>query len=184
MNFKHKIKLSIFTLLMISTSVATAGKGIDFLYGVGVAGFGTQDNTNILETDATLVGEFIVGFEEAGFAVEFGVANSLSSGTSNDNIDYQAAITHGTLAYRTIEKKNRYYKFKYGKMNIDWDFTGTTATADTSGNVFGLAMGIRSAKDTRMELEYNLYSSSDVDTTHMIVLRYIFGGTSPETGFK
>ena len=50
--------------------------------------------------------------------------------------------------------------------------------------LFGIGMGKRTAKDTRMELEYMFYSSSDVDNTHMIVFRYIFDGTPPSTGFK
>ena len=184
MNFKRKIKVSVFTLLMLSTSAAMAGKGIDLLYGVGIAGFASQDDTNITETDATVAGEFLIGFEEDGFALEFGVANSMESGTTVTNRDYQASIQHSTLAYRTIEKNKKYYKIKFGTMDVDWDYSDATTMDSTSGNVFGIGMGKRTAKDTRMELEYMFYSSSDVDNTHMIVFRYIFDGTPPSTGFK
>ena len=67
MNLKRKIKVSIFTLLMVSTSVAIAGKGIDFLYGVGGAAFLSEDKTNITELDAAAAAEFLIGFEEEGY---------------------------------------------------------------------------------------------------------------------
>jgi len=184
MNFKNKIKLSVFTLLMLSTSVATAAKGVDFLYGVGIAAFATQDDTNLTETDATAAGEILLGFEEAGFAFEFALAKSMNSGTSVADRDYQATVQNTSLVYRTIERNESYYKFKFGKMEADWDFSDSAGTANTDGNVFGVGMGIRSSKDTRIELEYMLYSSKDVDNTHMVVLRYVFDGTPPDTGFR
>ena len=184
MNLKRKIKVSIFTLLMASTSVAMAGKGIDFLYGVGGGVFYSEDKTNITELDAAAAAEFIIGFEEDGFAFEMAVANTLEAGTAVSTRDYKASIQNTTLAYRTIEKNKKYYKIKFGSMKVDLDFSDATSTLTADGNVFGVGMGMRMARDERMELEYMFYSSSDIDNTHMLVLRYLFGGTPPDTGFK
>ncbi len=180
MNFKHKLNVSIFTLLMVSTSVAMAGKGVDFLYGIGGAAFFSEDKT----MDAAAAAEFMFGFEEDGFAFEVALANTMESGTAVSTRDYKASIQQTTLSYRTIEKNKMYYKVKFGSMKVDLDYSDTTATLATDGNVFGLGIGRRMAKDTRMELDYMFYSSSDIDNTHMLVFRYLFGGTPPDSGFK
>lgn len=184
-NLKLKIKAAIFSILMATTSVTTAGTGIDFLYGVGIGAFSSDEQSKVAELDASAAGEFIFGFEEDGFAFEITAMRGAEAGTAVSTRDYTATASSTALSYRTIEDNNQYYKFKFGKMSVDLDFSDTTATAETEGNIFGVGWGMRMNNNERLEVEYMFYSSSDIDNTHLVVLRYLFGGTPPDKeGFK
>jgi len=182
MNFIKRTAFLSFVFMLTMSAGAQAGKqGINFFYGVGVTGLSSSEKTP--EFDAAGGGEVIVGFEEDGWAVEYSGFKTLESGTNTTNLDYTASITQLSLAYRTIEKGKMYYKFKAGQMTADFNFTGATATAETDGTFVGLGLGMRTSREARIELEYSLYSSDTIDTTHMFTLRYLFGGAPAENAF-
>jgi len=184
MNFTNKAALlSCVLMLALATSAQAGNQGIDFFYGIGVVAVSSDEDTGGLEFDVAGGGEFIVGVEEDGWAFEYSGVRTVESGTNNAALDYTASITQLSLAYRTIEKGKIYYKIKAGSMTLDIDFSDATPLVATDGNFVGLGMGMRTGKETRMELEYTLYSSDDIDTTHMITLRYLFGGTPSASAF-
>jgi len=175
MNFIKKTAFLSFVLMLAMTAGAqAANQGIHFYYGVGLTAMLSDEK--VPELDAAGGGEVIVGMEEDGWAFEYSGFKTAEAGTNNAALDYTTSMTQISLAYRTIEKGKMYYKIKVGNMTADFDFTGTTATAETDGTFVGLGLGMRSNKDARIELEYSLYSSDDIDNTHMITLRYLFGG--------
>lgn len=180
MNFIKKIAfLSSALMLTMAVGAQAGNQGIHFYYGVGAAAVISDEDATV-EFDAAVGGEFIVGIEEDGWGFEYSGIRTAESGTNVSATDYTATITQASLAYRTIEKGKTYYKIKAGSMTMDFDFTDATATAATDGTFVGLGMGMRVKKDQRIELEYTLYSSGDIDTTHMVTLRYLFGGAPYE----
>jgi Outer membrane protein beta-barrel domain len=184
MNFNKNTAFLSFVLMLVMSAGAQAGnQGIHFFYGVGVTGVSSAEKVKTPELDAAGGGEFMIGLEEDGWALEYSGIRTLESGTNTTNLDYTASITQLSLAYRTIEKGKMYYKIKAGQMTADLDFTGNTAAAETEGNFVGLGLGMRTKKDARIELEYSLYSSDDIDTTHMFTLRYLFGGAPFDGSF-
>ena len=179
MNFIKKTAFLSFVLMLTMTAGAqAANQGISFFYGVGLTAMSSDEK--VPELDAAGGGEIIVGIEEDGWAFEISGFKTAEAGTNNAALDYTATMSQISLAYRTIEKGNKYYKIKAGNMTADFDFTGTAGEAETDGSFVGLGMGIRTKKDARIELEYSLYSSDDIDNTHMITLRYLFGGAPYE----
>jgi hypothetical protein len=170
--------LSSVLMLVMATGAQAGNQGIDFFYGVGIVAMSTDEDIGGLEYDMAGGGEFMLGVEEDGWAFEYSAIRMLEAGTNNTALNYTAAATQLSLAYRTIEKNNIYYKIKAGSMTLDIDFSGTTPFFATDGDFVGLAMGMRTGQEARVELEYTLYSSDDIDTTHMLTLRYLFGGSS------
>ena len=182
MNFMKKTAFLSFVLMLVMTAGAQAGnQGIHFFYGVGIAGISSDEE--VPEFDIAGGGEVIVGFEEDGWAIEYSGIKTAESGTNAPTVDYTASITQISLAYRSIEKGKMYYKIKAGQMTADYDFTGATTMAETEGNFVGLGMGMRTKKDARIELEYSLYSSDDIDNMHMFTIRYLFGGAPSDSSF-
>ncbi|MCW9013630.1 MAG: hypothetical protein OQL06_07585 [Gammaproteobacteria bacterium] len=185
MNHKRNILMLTVCFLLTATSMAHAGRqGVSFFYGLGLSAMAPQDDAvssiGVTELDPSANAELILAFEEDGWAFEYSGSRGLESATDNAAIDYSASSTQLSLAYRTLETGTMYYKYRVGQMDIDFNYTGTTETLTTSGTVFGLGMGWRRGLDERMEVEYSLYSSSDIDTTHMLTLRYIWGGSPYE----
>jgi len=195
---KIQYRLLFAMLLVMASAQSHAGRqGIHFLYGAGVSVVAPQVRSNIVSHDPAPAAELIVGIEEDGWAAEVNLGRSLDTGTgSTDGVDYNIAMSTVSLSYRTVERNNRYYKYKYGKMDQDYDFvsTGSTplagdTTISTSGDVYSFAMGFRMKQAERLEVEYAYYSKKKEDSTspylsgaHMISLRYIFGGAPYDGG--
>jgi len=183
-------------LTMASTQSHAGRQGIHFLYGGGVSVVIPQVRANIVSHDPAAAAEIMVGIEEDGWAAEFSGMRSLDAGTAASDIDYNMTISQASLSYRTVERNNRYYKYKYGKMDQNVDVVSTTgatlagATAiQTSGNVYSFAVGFRRAQTERWEVEYSYYSQNKEDSpssylsgAHMITVRYLFGGVPFEYG--
>ena len=185
MNHKRNILVLLACFLMTATSVAQAGRqGVSFYYGLGLSAVSVQDDAvstiGVNEIDPFASGELVLGFEEDGWAFEYSGMRGMESGTDAAAIDASASGSQTTLSYRTLESGTTYYKFKAGKMDLDFDYSGNTTSLSSSGTVFGVGMGWRMGLEERLELEYNLYSTSDVDTTHLITLRYLWGGAKYE----
>ena len=55
-----------------------------------------------------------------------------------------------------------------------------TLTVVTSGKIWGLAVGMRMARDERLEIEYGVYIPDEdtLNNTHMLMFNYLFGGAS------
>ena len=179
MKFFNKTALSFVFMLATAVSVQAGNQGIHYYYGAGLAVMSSDEQS--IELDATAGGELILGIEEDGWALEYSGFRTMDAGTSiSSTTDYSASMTHVSLGYRTIEQDGIYYKIKAGSMSADFDFSDATVTAETEGNFIGVGMGMRMSKDSRVELEYSLYSSDDIDTTHLITLHYLFGGAPYE----
>ena len=70
-------------------------------------------------------------------------------------------------------------------MDQDFDYigAGSSPTVTTSGNLYSFAVGFRMAQTERLEIEYGYYARKKENTTtsfltgtHMLTLRYLFGG--------
>jgi len=183
-------------LVMASTQSQAGRQGIHFLYGGGLSIIVPQVRSSIVSHDPAAAAEIMVGIEEDGWAAEFSGMRSLDAGTAASGIDYNMTVSQASLSYRTVEKNNRYYKYKYGKMDQDFDFVSTTGgalagntTIQTSGSVYSFAVGFRRAQTERWEVEYSYYSKNKENSgspylsgAHMITLRYLFGGVPFEYG--
>ncbi len=189
----------LFAMLLVMASVQShAGRqGIHFLYGAGMTVVVPQVKSNIVGHDPAVAGGIVVGIEEDGWAAEVNLARSLDTGTdSSDGVDYNIAMSTVSLSYRTVERNNRYYKYKYGKVDQDYDFVSTTSTPlvgdttiATSGDLYSFAVGFRMQHTSRLEVEYSYYARKKENSStpylsgaHMISLRYIFGGAPYEGG--
>ena len=176
---KNTAFLSFFLMLLMSAGLQAGNQGIHFLYGVGVAAVSSDEKA--IEYDITAAGEFSAGIEEDGWALMYSGYKTVEAGTNTAALDYVATMTQTSLSYRTIEKNKMYYKISGGQMTMDFDYSGNTAVLETTGNFVGLGLGMRTDKEGRVELDYSVYSSDEIDTTHMLTLRYVFGG-APFTG--
>ena len=186
MKLKQTSQFALFMLLITASAVSFAGQqGVSFFYGFGVGASYIDSSSPALEFDAAAGGEFIAGFEEDGWAIEYIGFKTIESGTSTTNLDYQLSGSSTSLSYRTVESGGNYYKFKYGNADIDVDWSTAVTTNSVSGNVYGLAMGFRLEQEKRMEVEYSLFSADSASgfaDTHMLTLRYLFGGTPGRSG--
>ncbi len=167
-------------LILASASSQAARQGIDFYYGLGIGAAAPAD------VDASATGEIILGIEEDGWAIEGIAYNGLEAGTGVTNIDYSLSGTELGLAYRTIEKNNRYYKIKYSRADMDFETINTTTNASTttesSGNSYTVGIGFRMDRETRLEVDYSYHNIDALsDPVHFISLRYLWGG-SPYQG--
>ena len=184
MNTKFRILFAM-VLAIVSTQSYAGRQGIHFLYGGGLSVAAPQVKSNIASHDPTAVGEIVLGVEEDGWAAEYTAMKSLDAGTGASGIDYNTTVSVVSLAYRTVEKNNRYYKYKFGKMDQDFDYigAGSSPTVTTSGNLYSFAVGFRMAQTERLKIEYGYYARKKENTTtpfltgtHMLTLRYLFGG--------
>ncbi len=187
MSFKNTIKMAMLGAVMgTATTVSAANEGVNFFYGLGLGGIMIDEQVAGQDIfDPAAIGSIFIGIEEKGWALEHSVGKTADSGTINTAVDYAMTVTHTSLGYRSIEKNKTYYLFKFGKADVDVDLKGGTTLGgvvndgDTyEGNVYSLGMGWRMAKDERLEIDYSFYSSSDVDNTHILTARYMWGGNA------
>jgi len=184
-------------MLVMASAQSQAGRqGIHFLYGGGLSVVIPQVRSNIVSHDPVAAGEIVVGVEEDGWAAEYSGLRSLDAGTNNAAADYNVTISQVSLSYRTIERNGRYYKYKYGRMDQDINIVSSTGATiagsssnQTSGDVYGFAIGFRRNQTERWEIEYSYYSRNTENSAqpylsgaHMISLHYIFGGAPYEGG--
>lgn len=184
MKLKQTSQFILFTLLMSVSALSLAGRqGVSFFYGIGVGAAYIDESSAY---DVTAAGEFLLGFEEDGWAFEYVGFQTLEAGTSVANLDYKLKGGATSLAYRTVESGGTYYKIKYGNLDSDVSWSNGSPSNSLDGNVYSLGMGFRLEKEKRMEIEYSFFSadsSSDINSdTHMLTLHYLFGGTPGRTG--
>lgn len=185
MRFKQTILWGLLpAVLALPMSAYAEDEGISFMYGVGIMGF--SSTTKNPDLNASGSGELFVGIEERGWSFEHSMARTVKTGTSFTNQDYVANISTTSLAYRTVENDSgMYYKIRYGKSNVDFDFSGaSTSTVKTDGSSYGLGVGWRTDRTERFEVEGGLYTSDAVDNTYFLTLRYIWGGTPKVDEFR
>lgn len=181
MKLKQTLLFTASSLLILASASSQAGRqGIDFYYGLGLGAAQPAD------VDASATGEIILGIEEDGWAIEGIAYNGLDAATDVANIDYSLSGTELGLAYRTIEKSNRYYKIKYSRAEMDFETINTATdasiTTSGSGNSYTVGIGFRMDREARMELDYTYHNNDDFsDPVHFVNLRYLWGG-SPYQG--
>lgn len=188
MKTTNKFQILAMAALMGCASVASAGKqGISFYAGLGLGAAAPQQDVTI-EYDPAVTGSIFLGMEEDGWALEYTGLGSVETGTSVNGLDYSLAGGITSLGYRTLESRSgMYFLLSFGVAKIDVDYSDNSETDSTEGNVYTLGMGMRMGRTERLELNYSLYASSgvdatddDLDDTHMLTLRYIWGGTPYE----
>ena len=181
MTIKHITKLSLAIATVILSNQAMAKGAISensgFYGGVGFGGLIGRGGDFTYNQSELLAGATL-GYEDMGWAFEVKGATSLGLDTSSGgDVD---TISSAALAYRSLEKNGRYFKIKAGQQSASDDLSDET--------VIGLGIGYRTARDTRVEIEYEYtsYSFSNpilTSTTldfpiHMISMNYLFGGAS------
>lgn len=183
MSFKNTIKMVMLgAMLGSATQASAANEGVAFFYGLGLGGVMLEEQVAGQDLfDPAAGASVFLGIEEKGWALEYSVAKTMDAGTLNPAIDYAVTFTHTSLGYRSIEKNKRYYLIKFGKADVEFDLkggglTGATDGATFEGNVYTLGIGWRMDKDERLEFDYSMYSSSDVDNVHILTARYLWGG--------
>lgn len=174
MNLMHKIQIIIFSILMMGASSLYAGnQGVSGYVGLGLGASSVTDS----DLDVAPTGGFVVGIEEDGWAVEYGAFKSTETGTDDSTIDYTISGSQTSLSYRTVEHGSLYYKIRYGSSDVDIELSDNSL-AETSGKIWGLAIGMRMAQDERLEIEYGVYvpDEDNLNNTHMLMFTYLFGG--------
>ena len=173
MKLKHSLLLTASTLFIFLSANSHAGReGVNAYYGLGLAAASLEN------TDPAPTGQIILGVEEDGWALEAIGYASTEVGTDDPATDISISGTDLGLAFRTIEKNERYYKFKYSKIELDLEEKETTTnTFATSGNAFTIGMGFRTSRENRAEIDYTYHNSDDLaDAVHFISLKYLWGG--------
>lgn len=174
----HKIQIAIFSILMMGVSTLYAGnQGVSGYFGLGLGASMIKDTVPSVDTAPT--GAIVIGIEEDGWGVEYWVFKTTETGTDDPALDYKVSGNQTSLAYRTVESGGLYYKVRYGSSDVDVDFSDNT-TLVTSGKIWGLAVGMRLARDERLEIEYGVYIPDEdtLNNTHMLMFNYLFGGPS------
>ncbi|HEY9051308.1 MAG TPA: outer membrane beta-barrel protein [Gammaproteobacteria bacterium] len=179
MSFKNKFRITLVcTVLSVSTQALAANEGVSFYYGGGLGFAKIQDSG----FDEGLIANASVGFEEKGWAIEYSAFTSTDI-TNTVDFSFQTTLSGSitSLSYRTVEKKGKYYKIKYGQMDMDFRYSDNSPKDKTDGNMYGVAMGWRIKKDERLELEFDAYDSNDFSNkTYMLSMNYLFGGSSQD----
>ena len=174
MKLKHSLLLTASTLLIFLSANSHAGReGVNAYYGLGLAA------TSITDVDPAPTGQIIIGVEEDGWALEAIGYASTEVATEVSSVDASISGTEIGLAFRTIEKNERYYKFKYSMTDLDIDSitTGSTTTNTTTGKSYTIGMGFRTSRVNRVEVDYTFHNSDDLsDAVHFISLKYLWGG--------
>ncbi|MDH5767158.1 MAG: hypothetical protein OEZ38_14180 [Gammaproteobacteria bacterium] len=185
MKVKRLSQMLFFTLLMSATTMSFAARqGVDFFYGIGLNATYIDQTAPQTEYDVAGGGEFIAGFEEDGWALEYIAYHTIEAETSIVNLEYKLKGSATSLSYRTAESGGIYYKFRYGEFDTDALWSTNTTTA-IDGQSYGLGIGFRLEKEKRIELEYTFVSadsSSGFPDAHMLSLRYLFGGNPGRVG--
>jgi len=181
MKLKQTLLFTASSLLLLASASSQAGRqGIDFYYGLGLGAAQPAD------VDVSATAEIILGIEEDGWAIEGIAYNGMEAGTDITNLDYSLSGTELGLAYRSIEKNNRYYKIKFSRADMDFEtintVTDASTTAKTSGKSYTIGMGFRMDREARLEVDYTYHNNDDLsDPVHFVNLRYLWGG-SPYQG--
>jgi Outer membrane protein beta-barrel domain len=178
MKLKHSLLLSASTLFIFLSANSHAGReGVNAYYGLG---FGAASMKNV---DPAPTGQIVLGIEEDGWALEAIGYASTEVGTDNPETDISISGTDIGLAYRSIEKNDRYYKLKFSKTDLDLEdketiaSVTTTTTTATSGKSYTIGMGFRTSRENRVEVDYTLHNSDDLsDNVHLLSLKYLWGG--------
>jgi len=174
MKLKHSLLLTASTLLIFLSANSHAGReGVNAYYGLGLAA------TSITDVDPAPTGQLIIGVEEDGWALEAIGYASTEVATEFSSVDASISGTEIGLAFRTIEKNERYYKFKYSMTDLDIDYISTvsTLTLETAGTSYTVGMGFRTSRVNRVEVDYTFHNSDDLsDAVHFISLKYLWGG--------
>jgi len=171
MKLKQNLLLTITTLLLIMSANSHAGReGVSFYYGVALGAVAPEDY------DVVPTGNFMLGFEEDGWALEGIVFGSTEAESNVANVDYSINGSDIGIAYRTIEENNNWFKFKVSRVKMTFDATVETEESDTA---FTLGWGMRPGLDSRFEIDYSYYSPEDT-TIHMLNFRYFWGGAKYE----
>jgi len=184
MKLKHSLLLTASTLFIFLSANSHAGReGVNAYYGLGLGAAAPQSIDILgyfdLDFDPTANMEIILGIEEDGWALEAIASRSIDAGTNLSVLDYNLQTLDLGIGYRTIEKNNRYYKFKYSKTDVDiqLDASGTTATAETEGNSLSFGMGFRMDREERMEVDITYHDNDATkEPIYFVNLRYIWGG--------
>jgi len=173
MKLKHSLLLTASTLFIFLSANSHAGReGVNAYYGLGLAA------ASLKNADPAPVGQIVLGVEEDGWALEAIGYSSTEVGTDDPATDISISGTDIGLAFRTIEKNERYYKFKFSKTELDLDEkqTSTTTTA-TTGKSYTIGMGFRTSRENRVEVDYTFHNSDDLsDSVHFLSLKYLWGG--------
>lgn len=178
MKLKQYLLITASTLMLVMSASSQAGRqGISYYYGLGL---GAAAPAN---ADVSATGEILLGIEEDGWAFEGIAYSGIDAGTDATSIDYNVSGTELGLAYRTIEKNDRYFKIKFSRADLDLETINTTTDASfttaTSGNSYTLGIGFRMDREERLELDYTYNNNDDLDDPiHFINLRYIWGGSA------
>ncbi len=173
--------LTITTIFMLALSAnSQAGRqGINAYYGFGFGALSITDH------DVAGTGNLMFGLEEDGWAIEAVGLASVEAGTDLIGApDYSIRGVDVGLAYRSIEKNNSYYIFKYSKTDVDatYKLASFSTTYETSGNSITLGMGFRVSRENRLEVSYSYHNNDDYnDPIHLINATYLWGG-APYTG--
>ena len=184
MNLKNNILLVVMACLLSFSGLAMAGKqGISFYGGLGL--LAVQPNkVNTTEYDPGVGGGVFIGIEEDGWALEYHGFATLDAATNSPSLEYAIEGAAASLGYRTLETRSGiYFLLSVGKVDVDVT-SSTTGLPDTkgtyTGNIGTIGLGMRMDKTERMELDYSLIrlsnSAAGSFNTHMLSLRYIWGG--------
>ncbi len=172
MKLKQSLVLATMTFALLLSANSQAGRqGINFYYGLGL---GTALYTDSdITSDVMPTGELLFGIEEDGWALEgigFGGLELNSDPLSIDG--YNLGI-----AYRTIERRNSWFKFKVSKTNIDVN-EDNGSRIEASGYSYAVGWGMRINRGTRLEFDYSFFTASRLNgSVHMIIGKFFWGGS-------
>lgn len=194
MTLKNKFQLVAMATLLSFAGTALAGKqGISFYGGVGLSAV-QPDTVNGFKYDPAAAGSAFIAIEEDGWSLEYTGLATLQTGTGVSTTEYSASGGIGSLSYRTLENRGGlYYLLGVGKGTFDVTYAVTGLPDDVltaDGNVLTLGMGLRMDKTERLEVSYSYLKLTETDglasgslNTHMISIRYIWGGTPYDPRF-
>lgn len=174
MKLKHSLLLTASTLFIFLSANSHAGReGVNGYYGLGLAAVSMSD------ADLAPTGELVLGVEEDGWALEAIAFGSTEVATDDPTTDRSISGNEIGLAFRSIEKNEHYYKFKFSKTDLDIDNKDavSTITTKTQGKSYTVGMGFRMDREARLEVEYTLHNNDLIsDPIHFLTLKYLWGG--------
>lgn len=178
MKLKHSLLLTVSTLFIFLSANSHAGReGVNAYYGLGLG------VSSLKTVDPAATGEIIIGIEEDGWALEGIAFSGTDAATDDPETDVSISGKEIGLAFRSIERNERYYKFKVSKTDLDIDnketIAGvtTTTTALTEGKSYTVGMGFRMNREARLEVDYTYHNNDELaDAVHFVTLRYLWGG--------
>lgn len=178
MKLKHSLLLTASSLFIFLSANSHAGReGVNSYYGLGLGA------ASLKGVDPAATGEVILGIEEDGWALEGIAFAGTEAATDDPETDVSISGKEIGLAFRSIEKNDRYYKFKVSKTDLDIEdketvaAVTTTTTAATQGKSYTIGMGFRMDRDARLEVDYTLHNNDTLpDAVHFLTVRYLWGG--------